>query len=304
MAVPDPKKNKTSQEIFAMVHQKVFSAVLVLVLASLACRINIEMPEVELKTGPTTTAEIRVETPDEDQANLTLKFGAGELFVRGGAEGALVDGEATYNVTDLKPEVSSRGQRMTVSTGELHFRGLPNFNENIKNEWDLKLGLTPMHLVIEAGAYQGEYELGGLSLLSLEVTDGAADVKLAFSEPNLVEMDSLRYKTGASNVALTGLANANFRSLVFEGGAGSYQLDFSGEIQREMTVKVSSGVSQVVINIPPGAAARVIFSGGLTSVDLDGGWKRDGKDYVLEGEGPEILIEVNMGAGKLELRSK
>jgi hypothetical protein len=72
-----------------------------------------------------------------------------------------------------------------------------------------------MHLVINGGAYQGRIELGGLSLLSLEVNDGASDVKLEFSEPNGVVMDTLKYSTGASNVELSGLANANFKSMVF-----------------------------------------------------------------------------------------
>src|SRR3546814_7166011 len=52
-------------------------------------------------------------------------------------------------------------------------------------------------------------ELGGLSLKSLEVKDGASNVDLSFSKSNLVEMSILQYTTGASDVKLTGLANAN-----------------------------------------------------------------------------------------------
>ena len=45
-------------------------------------------------------------------------------------------------------------------------------------------------------------------------------------------MSILRYETGASTVKLNGLANANFGTLIFSGGAGDYTLDFSGDLQR------------------------------------------------------------------------
>ena len=89
-----------------------------------------------------------------------------------------------------------------------------------------------MDLTIAAGAYEGNLELGGLALKSLTVKDGASHVDLSFPEPNQTEMSILRYETGASDVKLTGLANANFSTLTFSGGAGNYTLDFSGELQR------------------------------------------------------------------------
>ena len=71
-----------------------------------------------------------------------------------------------------------------------------------------------MDLSIDAGAYDGNMELGGLALKSLTVKDGAASVNLSFSEPNLIEMSRLSYSTGASEVKLSGLANANFTHLI------------------------------------------------------------------------------------------
>jgi len=96
-------------------------------------------------------------------------------------------------------------------------------------------------------AYSGDIELGGLALKSLDVTDGAAEVSMRFSSPNLVEMDRLRYQTGASEVTLHGLANANFTSLIFRSGAGNYILDFSGSLTRDAVATVESGFSQIVI---------------------------------------------------------
>ena len=58
-----------------------------------------------------------------------------------------------------------------------------------------------MNLVIKAGAYEGNFELGGLSIHSLEVTDGASKVDVSFSKPNLVEMTTFKY----SNRCFAGL---------------------------------------------------------------------------------------------------
>ncbi len=101
------------------------------------------------------------------------------------------------------------------------------------NIWELEIGSSPVELKINAGAYKGNYDFGGLAITSLEVTDGASDVELAFSSPNQLEMETFRYVTGASNLEMTGLANANFESMTFRGGAGDFKLDFSGQLKRD-----------------------------------------------------------------------
>ncbi len=158
-----------------------------------------------------------------------------------------------------------------------------------------------MNLVISAGAYQGDLELGGLSLKSLEVNDGAANVEMDFSEPNPVEMENLRYTTGASTVSLSKLANANFTSMIFRSGAGEYHLDFSGTLKRDAVVTIESGMSQVTITVPKGIPAKLIFNGGLTNVEISGGWVKSGDNYSTSGSGPSLTINVDMGAGNLIL---
>jgi hypothetical protein len=86
-------------------------------------------------------------------------------------------------------------------------------------------------------------------LKSLTVRDGASHVDLSFLEPNQTEMSLLRYETGASDVKLTGLANANFSTLTFSGGAGNYTLDFGGELQRDAVVTIDAGLGNVTVVI-------------------------------------------------------
>lgn len=287
-----------------MQSKRALIAILALALVSMACGINVRLPEREIKTGPVQTEDISIPAPDSPSADVTLAFGAGELTLAPGAEDALISGQAVFNVNDLRPIIDTRSNNVELRTGDLEVRGIPNFKDNIRNEWDLKLSEMPMNLKISAGAYQADMELGGLSLQSLEVGDGAADVSLRFSEPNLVEMESLRYETGASNVRLYGLANANFTEMAFRSGAGDYTLDFSGELQRDAEVTIESGISRVIIIVSEDASVEVIFEGALTNVDTDGDWDRSGKTYSLNGSGPTLTIRVNMGAGNLELRAR
>lgn len=277
----------------------------VLALLTLACGISINLPVTNLRTGPIVTDEIYVPLSASSQPiDLILAFGAGELKVSPGAQNALVQGTATYNLPDLKPEVSVDENRVRIETGELEIGGIPNLRGDYKNEWDLKLSDVPMDVRISAGAYKSRVDLGGLSILSLSVSDGAAEVELEFSQPNRVEMSTLRYETGASSVTLRGLANSNAQSVIFKAGAGEYTLDFSGDLQRDMDVKIDTGMSSMTIVVPKGVSARVLYDGGLSNVDVSGDWEKVGNDYYLSGSGPRITINVNLGAGNLELRNR
>jgi hypothetical protein len=278
--------------------------VLILALASMACNFTVNLPERRLRTGPTVVDDIAVEAPGPGQsANISIAFGAGKLNLSPGAADMLVTGTASYNVPEFKPEVSVSGSRVRIEQGE-QLRVLPNLGRDLVNEWDLQLGDSPMGLRITAGAYEGRYELGGLSIEDLEISDGAAESRLTFTEPNQVEMSSLRYTTGASSVTLEGLANANFADMFFRSGAGSYTLDFSGELQRDATVTIESGLGNVRIVLPPGVPGRLTFDGGLSNVDIGGDWTRSGNDYIQDGSGPQVNFIVKMGAGNLELRNR
>ena len=283
--------------------------VVILALVTLACGIQVDLPEInipveEIKVGPTQTETISIPAPAGDPVALKIGFGAGELKLSPGEGNLLVEGTASYNVEDFKPAITVDGSQVELKTGELEIKGVPKLTgANVKNEWDLELGSMPMDLSIEAGAYRGEFELGTLALNSVDVGDGASDVDLVFSAPNRIPMTQFRYNTGASNVTLSGLANANFSTMNFRSGAGNYRLDFSGVLQRDATATIESGISQVVIVVPAGTAARVKVSSSLTNITARGVWEQDGKEYVLEGSGPVLTIFVTMGAGSLELRN-
>ncbi|MDI6696944.1 MAG: toast rack family protein [Anaerolineales bacterium] len=284
-----------------MAYRTVLIAAAALAVVSMACGVTFNIPMDRIVTGPVVYEDIQIPVPDAEEVELTLNFGAGKLELQGGAKDALVSGEAAYNVADFKPRFSIEGNYVKLETGDLEINGIPRLSDEVRNEWDLKLGETPLLLTINAGAYQGEFDLGGVPLKSLTISDGAADVRLRFSEPNPVVMDTLRYSTGASNLRLSDLANANFEHFIFRSGFGNYTLDFSGQLQRDADVSIQAGASQLKIIAPAGFNVRLTIKGGLTNVETQGEWQGSGDEYRLMGGGPTLTITVEMGAGNLQL---
>lgn len=271
-------------------------AFLVLTLVSMACGFNIDLPKLPTP-GPDVTDEITVPTPKTGDASLRLTFGAGKMTLAPGAS-QLVEGTATYNYAAFKPEVNIDGVNAQVKMSKVN--SLPSF-DNLKNEWDIKLGAAPMDLTIESGAYEGDFEFGGLSLNNLTIKDGAANVKLAFSESNPIEMSAFRYETGASNIKMSGLANANFSIFDFSSGAGDYTLDFSGKVQRDASIKISSGVSNIIIIVPEGVDAVATVSGGASNINAGPSWSQNGDVYKQKGTGPTLTFVIDIGAGNVTL---
>ena len=277
-------------------YRKLIPAILVLALATMACGFSFSIPKAPTP-GPDVTDQISVAASTSGQTRLTFSFGAGELALSPGAKN-LVEGTATYNIPDLKPEVVTTGNDIEVKQGNIKSVLYPS---QLKNKWDLKLGNTPMDLTINAGAYNGTYDLGGVPLTGLTVKDGAATVGLKFSQPNPSDMAVFRYETGASTVKMSGLANANFDTLIFKGGAGDYTLDFSGTLKRDATITVDSGLANVILVIPDGVKANVTVESGASNVNSGSNWSQSGNLYSQSGTGPTLTFIIKIGAGNLTL---
>jgi hypothetical protein len=279
--------------------------ILIIAFVSLACSVSITLPNLQNKIGPTETDTIDVSLPENTQTvpDVTLNCGICDLNLQPGSSTSLVSGTVKYNVADLKPTVTVNGNNVTIQQGNFQLTGIPFVNTNVINDWNLSLANSPMNLYVKAGAYTGNYELGGLSIQHLEVTDGASRVKLNFSEPNQIEMTSFKYMTGASEVSLMDLSNANADEIAFNGGAGNYTLDFSGVLSRDVTVSIDAGISSVTVIVPNGVPAELTTNSTLITVNTSGGWQQSGNTYLLSGSGYKINITAKMGAGSLQLQT-
>lgn len=270
-----------------------------LVLASLACTIS--LPVQNISASDLQTVTINEPAPQgEGPVEIIIGMGGGVLELQGGAQ-SLIEGSIRYNVPAWNP-VIRRGEN------SLSIRQSSDFGSASKlpvgdliNKWELKLGQIPMDLTLEVGAYHGTLDLSGVPLANLKITDGASSAKINFDSPNPQKMSKLMYKTGASNIEISGLGNANFSEMSFEGGAGSYVLDFSGKLQEDATALINSGLGSMTIIIPKGTRSKIISMGELTNISMSGTWTTEGGIYSTAGEGPLLTITIDMSVGSLSL---
>jgi hypothetical protein len=158
-----------------------------------------------------------------------------------------------------------------------------------------------MNLVLEAGAYDGTLDLTGIPLQSLIVQDGASQSEIRFDALNPEQMQKLVYQTGASEITFLGLSNANFSQMSFEGGAGQYTFDFSGDLQQDANITIQTGLSEIEIRVPKGISAEVSVDNAAGEVLVHDSWVRRGDHFENEGSSPKLFIEVEMGTGQLNL---
>jgi hypothetical protein len=147
---------------------------------------------------------------------------------------------------------------------------LPNMRES--PEMNLQLGTAkPYALIIEGGANEIRDDLGGLPLNRLDVRHGAGEVRLDFSSPALQAMSRLSISSGAADIVASSLANANAAEIVVDGSAAAFHFDFGGTLQRDTSVKITTGMAGVDLTVPRTTAAKMMPHTTLGGVDIDDG---------------------------------
>ncbi|HEY7700830.1 MAG TPA: hypothetical protein VIB02_00855 [Candidatus Limnocylindrales bacterium] len=126
-------------------------------------------------------------------ADVRIKFGAGELATRPAAAGNLVDGEFLGGVRD-----HPSGPNRVELEQDLTY-GLPWLDR--ESRWTV--GLTaevPLDLKIETGASRARLDLVDLRVRNLELNAGAADTRVRL--PRAAGATSVRAQSGAATMTL------------------------------------------------------------------------------------------------------
>ena len=255
------------------------------------------------KTGPTQTTKIDVPLPEDSSKTWDVEISpaVANVVVDSKGEG-LIHGTATYNVPELKPNVTTSGNLVAVRAAEVT-GVLPR---DTKNDWNLSLGRgVPINLTVNTGASKGSWELGGLSLRSFTWHQGAADANVKFSESNPEALSTFRFEMGAARTVFSGLGNANFRTGFGSVGAGELTLYFDGELSHDVDLMLEGGASQVII-YSGGNPVRVTMNGALNAT-TPGDWTKNGKEYTSpewdKATGSRINVTIKLGAGAVRLNT-
>ena len=285
-------------------------AALVMVGSQMACcTITLpRLPDIEINVPTVEVGDMRDERETiplsgAESATVKVVFGAGELEIEAGSSDPLFSGHFRYNVERWEPEVTYRGDVLTIEQGGTKDDwGVPT--GSIRNEWELEFSPEiPLKLDLDVGAGDGELDLTGLQLTGLDLDMGAGNFEVRFDEPNQVEMNQITLDTGASKLEVIRIGNAGPGQVNVQGGAGDIMLDLTGAWPRSSDVKVTAGVGAVTLYLPDDVGVQVDVEGGLTTVDASG-LRRTGDTYVNDAFGKaetELRIQITTGVGSIRL---
>jgi len=268
-----------------------------LLIATLACSLQ----NLQLETIDPQIVFISEPFPgDNFETQLVFKMTGGRFFITPDAEG-LVNGSIKYNVEPWAPEFIRRDHYFEIrQVNPFRITGFPI--GDVENTWEL--GLTtalPLDLTIEGGASENNFDLSGLNLTNLKITQGASDTTVRFDAPNPGVIEDFSFTTGASSARIIGLGNANFQSMTMSAGAGNYTLDFTGNLLRDSVVDVKAGVSNFTIVIPSGMRAVVMNKGTVSNVNTQGTWLVTDQSYTTLNEGFTLTINLDLSVGNVNL---
>lgn len=277
--------------------KQLIAVILILFMASLACSLqNLRMetidPQIVLISEPF--------PQDSQMAELVFKMTGGKFTITPDAEG-LVNGSIKYNVEPWQPEIIRRDNYFEIrQVNPFRVTGIPL--GDVENTWELALtNALPLNLTIEGGASENLFDLSGVQLTRLKITQGASETTLRFDTPNPSVIEDLSFTTGASSAKLFGLGNANFRRMTMSCGAGDYTLDFAGTLLQDAQVDIKAGISNITIIIPAGMRAVVINRGTVSNVNSQGTWLLTDQTYTTLNEGHTLTINLDMSVGNVNL---
>ncbi len=242
----------------------------------------------------------------EKELKVTLDAGFSDLTLSRGS-GANVLDATIENESDLDPErfveYVPRGSvgYLTINTSGDASSGSKKHSVEFKgfhsNSCDLRFtDALPISFELGLGLGKGNLDRTGLNVKDLRLSAGASSVRLRFDKPNKSVIENLTIESGLSKFEGEGLCNANFNRLKFEGGVGSYSLDFGGELRKEVDVQVEVGLGTLTIDIPPGTGAKVIYEKNIFAhVDLD-------RDFSEEQDNSYYSANYRTAPGRMNIR--
>ncbi len=190
-------------------------------------------------------------------------------------------------------------------------------NEHVVHVGDLKSGkwylaftdAVPISFDIELGVGKGEFDLTGIQVKDFNLTAGASNVALYFNESNKTSIDNMNIESGVSKFVGRNLGNANFKRFRFQGGVGSYELDFSGQLMKEVDVDVDVGMGAVTIYIPEQIGVKMFHEASwISKMDCGKGFEKVSEsEYTTENFSTargKMNLRVTSGVGAVKIRRK
>jgi hypothetical protein len=251
----------------------------------------------------------------ERELKVTLNAGFGDLTVARGTSEALMiadiktDNDAEIgNVIDYAHHGDIGYLTINTSpdgTSKKHSIEFSGFNSN---NVDLKFTESlPISFEFGLGLGKGDLDLTGLNVKDLKISAGASSVRLMFDKLNRSVIEDLTIESGLSKFEGEGLCNANFNRLKFQGGVGSYSLNFGGDLKKEVDANIEIGFGSLVITVPRAIGLKVLpEKNWMSHIDFDRDLSEQESDTYYTPNyrtaAGKINMHIEVGLGSVKIR--
>ncbi len=256
------------------------------------------------------------EVPHERETKLEaeLELALGHIAIGKAEDGYLFQAEIALEDEDMVPEMDVEHDGRTAHIGlELGSGGKDHSGITVRgiripedNEWLLFFSdRVPLDLDFELGMADADLNLTGFQVERLYLESGMAKTHLAFDERNPVVMEELAIEAGMSTFIGHGLGNARFEHFMFEGGAGSFELDFTGApLPAGARADIDVGMASLRVALPENAPVVLYATDSwLAQVEIPDGYIKRGKGLwhspQVRDEDDAFLVRIEAGVGKV-----
>ena len=251
---------------------------------------------------------------DVKELNATIKLSFGHVSLRRGTTDKIAVIEYTKpkeSESDLECRYSAAGGIGSLVIRSEEEEGLwDRGSDKEHREWSIELtDRIPVLLHFELGAGEGDIDLTGLKLRTMNLSAGASSIRLECNELNRIKAEFIEIESGVSKLTAHNLCNINFDRMAFSGGVGSYRLDFGGNFTRNATVTIEVGLGAVAVTMPEGLPARIKHDDSwFSSFDLDGNFLKKSKGVyesaAFGSADQRLVIAIESGLGTVKVHQR
>jgi hypothetical protein len=251
----------------------------------------------------------KIQLVGEKHLTVKMDIGAGIIDLGRNRTGDILNAEVEYDPEKIRVDIDYERDE---DEGELHLKseskdkGLDLDTED--NYWFLEFGdRIPISFEIDVGACEADFDFTGLKIDHLDMDLGASSVEVEFRKPNSERISKINIDVGASELTISGLGNANFDRLSFDGGVGDFTLDFSGEFEHRAYVDIDIGLGSLTILVPKDAGVQIKSeSSFLSSFSIDKHDFDEVEDDLYESDNfgeteKELVFNIEVGLGSVEV---
>jgi len=256
----------------------------------------------------------------ETEINVNLDAGFGHIMIMRGSSNQILNTDIMATLKNDLAEYIDYSNRdnigyLNINTTEaiikesthrkghsLHLSGLED------NAWNMRFtDSIPISFEIELGMGKGDFDFSGLMVKDLNLSTGASSVVIRFDTPNKSEIENLTIETGLSKFKGYSLCNSNFNHMKFQGGVGSYVLDFSGKLNKEVEVDIEVGLGSLNISIPDNIGTKIYYEKSwVSTIDIPKDFKEEEEHYYFSPNYYDVNGKINMhieaGLGSVKIK--